>query len=144
MQQLTSNPMKGLSPRQRAKFIIWSKEFVHAYLECGLFEKDSETAVLRCNPELEAQIFESVPIGIWRYAKKISCPVLALRGELSDTFFDDAAERLKGRISDYELKTIPNSGHFIPMEKPQHVLMPSWILGAANWASPCTKFSEAS
>jgi pimeloyl-ACP methyl ester carboxylesterase len=31
----------------------------------------------------------------------------------------DAAERLKGRISDYELKTIPDSGHFIPMEKPQ-------------------------
>jgi pimeloyl-ACP methyl ester carboxylesterase len=33
--------------------------------------------------------------------------------------FADAAERLKGRISDYELKTIPDSGHFIPMEKPQ-------------------------
>jgi pimeloyl-ACP methyl ester carboxylesterase len=74
--------------------------------------------VLRCDPELEAQIFESVPIGIWRYAKKISWPVLALRGELSNTFFADAAERLKSRISDFELKTIPDSGHFIPMEKP--------------------------
>jgi pimeloyl-ACP methyl ester carboxylesterase len=103
----------------RGIFKTWSKEFVHAYLECGLLEKDSKTAVLRCDPELEAQIFESVPLGIWRYAKKISCPVLALRGELSDTFFADAADRLKGRISDYELKTIPDSGHFIPMEKPQ-------------------------
>jgi pimeloyl-ACP methyl ester carboxylesterase len=103
----------------RGIFKNWSKEFVHAYLECGLLEKDSESAVLRCDPELEAQIFESVPIGVWRYAKKISCPVLALRGEFSDTFFADAAERLKGRISNYELKTIPNSGHFIPMEKPQ-------------------------
>ena len=103
----------------RGIFKTWSKEFVHAYLECGLLEKDSKTAVLRCDPELEAQIFESVPIGIWGYAKKISCPVLALRGELSDTFFADAAERLKSRISDFELNTIPDSGHFLPMEKPQ-------------------------
>jgi pimeloyl-ACP methyl ester carboxylesterase len=103
----------------RGIFKSWSKEFVHAYLECGLLEKDYETAVLRCDPELEAQIFESVPINIWRYAKKISCPVLALRGGLSDTFFADAAERLKDRISDCELKTMPDSGHFIPMEKPR-------------------------
>ncbi len=103
----------------RGIFKTWSKEFVHAYLECGLLEKDSNRAVLRCDPELEAQIFESVPIDVWRYAKKISCPVLAIRGELSDTFLVDPAERLKDRISDYELKTIPDSGHFIPMEKPQ-------------------------
>lgn len=103
----------------RGIFKNWSKEFVHAYLECGLLEKDSQKAVLKCDPELEAQIFESVPINVWSYAKKIFCPVLALRGELSDTFLADAAERLKGRISDYELITIPNSGHFIPMEKPR-------------------------
>jgi pimeloyl-ACP methyl ester carboxylesterase len=75
--------------------------------------------VLTCDPELEAQIFESVPVGVWRYAGKISCPVLAIRGELSDTFYADSAQRLKGRISDFELVTIPNSGHFIPMEKPE-------------------------
>jgi pimeloyl-ACP methyl ester carboxylesterase len=102
----------------RGIFKKWSQEFVQAYLECGLLEKDSETAVLTCDPELEAQIFESVPVGVWRYAKKISCPVLAIRGELSDTFFAESAQRLKSRIADYELKTIANSGHFIPMEKP--------------------------
>ncbi len=103
----------------RGIFKTWSKEFVQAYLECGLLEKDSETAVLTCDPELEAQIFESVPVGVWRYAGKITCPVLAIRGELSDTFYADSAQRLKGRISDFELVTIPNSGHFIPMEKPE-------------------------
>jgi len=103
----------------RGIFKNWSKEFVQAYLECGLLEEDATTAVLKCDPELEAQIFESVPVGVWRYARKISCPVLAIRGELSDTFFADAAQRLKGRIADFDLKTIPNCGHFIPMEKPQ-------------------------
>ena len=103
----------------RGIFKSWSKEFVHAYLECGLLEKDEKTAVLKCDPELEAQIFESIPLNVWRYAKKIRCPVLAIRGELSDIFFADAAERLKGIIADYELQTIPHSGHFPPMEKPQ-------------------------
>ncbi len=103
----------------RGIFKNWSKEFVHAYLACGLLEKDEKTAVLRCDPELEAQIFESIPLNVWRYAKMIRCPVLAIRGELSDTFFADAAERLKNSIADVELQTVPRSGHFPPMEKPQ-------------------------
>jgi pimeloyl-ACP methyl ester carboxylesterase len=100
-------------------FKSWSQEFVEAYLECGLLEKDSQTAVLKCDPELEAQIFESVPFDVWRYAKKIRCPVLAIRGEHSEVFTADSAGRLKHIISDYELATIPDSGHFVPMGKPQ-------------------------
>lgn len=100
-------------------FRSWSKEFVEAYLACGLLEKDSETAVLKCDPELEAQIFESVPLDVWRYAKQITCPVLAIRGEHSDVFTVESAERLKQIIPDCELVTIPDAGHFVPMGKPQ-------------------------
>ena len=92
---------------------------MHAYLECGLLEKDDRTAVLKCDPELEAQIFESIPLNVWRYAKKIKCSVLAIRGLLSDVFFADAAQRLGDIIADFELQTIPDTGHFPPMEKPQ-------------------------
>jgi pimeloyl-ACP methyl ester carboxylesterase len=102
----------------RGIFKSWSQEFVEAYLECGLLEKDAETAVLKCDPELEAQIFESIPLDVWNYAKKISCPVLAIRGEHSDTFKADAAERLKHKILDYELAVIAEAGHFVPMGKP--------------------------
>ncbi|MGD8613074.1 MAG: alpha/beta hydrolase [Desulfobacterales bacterium] len=103
----------------RGIFKNWSKEFVQAYLECGLLEKDEKTAVLRCDPELEAQIFESIPLNVWRYAQKIRCPVLAIRGELSDIFATDAAQRLKGCIADYELQTVSHTGHFPSMEKPE-------------------------
>jgi pimeloyl-ACP methyl ester carboxylesterase len=102
----------------RGIFKTWSKEFVESYLECGLLEKDSETAILKCDPELEAQIFESTPLDVWRYAPKISCPVLAIRGEYSDAFSADSAKRLNC-IADYELKTIAGCGHFVPMEKPE-------------------------
>ncbi|MCP4623468.1 MAG: alpha/beta hydrolase [bacterium] len=77
----------------RGIFKSWSKEFVEAYLECGLLEKDSETAVLKCDPELEAQIFESVPHDVWRYANRISCPILAIRGVHSDVFSADSAKK---------------------------------------------------
>jgi pimeloyl-ACP methyl ester carboxylesterase len=102
----------------RGIFKSWSQEFVEAYLECGLLEKDAETAILKCDPELEAQIFESIPLDVWKYAEKISCPVLAVRGEHSDTFKDAAAERLKRKIADYELAVIADAGHFVPMGKP--------------------------
>jgi pimeloyl-ACP methyl ester carboxylesterase len=102
----------------RGIFKYWSKDFVEAYLECGLLEKDPETAVLNCDPEHEAQIFESVPLDVWAYASKISCPVLAIRGAHSGAFTVDAAERLGRLIPDFELITIPGAGHFVPMGKP--------------------------
>ena len=102
----------------RGIFKYWSKDFVEAYLECGLLEKDPETAVLTCDPEHEAQIFESVPLDVWTYAPKITCPVLAIRGAHSGAFTVDAAERLGRLIPDLELVTIPEAGHFVPMGKP--------------------------
>ena len=102
----------------RGIFKYWSKDFVEAYLECGLLEKNPETAVLNCDPEHEAQIFESVPLDVWTYAPKISCPVLAIRGEHSGAFTVDAAQRLGRLIPDFELVTIPGAGHFVPMGKP--------------------------
>ena len=102
----------------RGIFKYWSKDFVEAYLECGLLEKDPETAVLNCDPEHEAQIFESVPLDVWTYASKISCPVLAIRGAHSGAFTVDSAERLGRLIPDFELITIPGAGHFVPMGKP--------------------------
>ena len=102
----------------RGIFKYWSKDFVEAYLECGLLEKDPETAILKCDPEHEAQIFESVPFDVWKYGKKIACPVLAIRGEHSGAFTVDAARRLERSISDCEVTTIPAAGHFVPMGKP--------------------------
>ena len=104
--------------RMRGIFTNWSRAFVEAYLECGLLEKDEDTAVLRCDPELEAQIFESIPVDVWRYGSKITCPVLALRGAASEVFLPEAAERLGRIVPRCDVVPIPNAGHFVPMEQP--------------------------
>lgn len=102
----------------RGIFKTWSQEFVRAYLECGILVKDPQTAVLTCDPELEAQIFASVPLDIWQYVARIRCPVLAIRGGKSDVFTEAAAERLQTFLPDCRVITLPGCGHFPPMEKP--------------------------
>jgi pimeloyl-ACP methyl ester carboxylesterase len=99
-------------------FKSWSEEFIAAYLECGLLKKDANTAILKCEPELEAQIFESIPLNIWSYAERVRCPVLAVKGEFSNAFVSKSARRLQSMIRDYEFTEIPHSGHFVPMEQP--------------------------
>ncbi len=100
-------------------FKRWSPEFIEAYLACGLLEKDENTAVLKCDPELEAQIFETVPRDVWSYAPRIACPTLVIRGEYSDAFTLESAKRLKRLIEECHIETIAHSGHFVPMEQPQ-------------------------
>ena len=74
---------------------------------------------MRCDPELEAQIFESVPLNVWSHLKKIPCPVLVIRGEASDTFSTPAAEGIKAVVPEFAMQEIPRAGHFVPMEQPQ-------------------------
>ena len=103
----------------RGIFKKWSPAFIDAYLECGLLEKDTQSAVLKCDPELEAQIYESIPTNVWQLVPSVACPTLIIRGALSDTLPPDVAQRLHRLIPDAELSTIVGSGHFPPMEHPR-------------------------
>ena len=103
----------------RGIFKSWSADFIEAYMECGLLEPDADTAILRCDPELEAQIFESVPLDVWNSVSRVQCPILAIRGEHSDTFLAEAGRKLERIAADAQVKVIAQAGHFFPMEKPE-------------------------
>lgn len=103
----------------RGIFKSWTEEFVHSYLDCALAVEEDETAILKCNPEIEAQFYETVPLNIWQYVRKIRCPIMVLRGEYSDTFLPDAAVRMKKAIPHCRMETVADTGHFLPMEKPE-------------------------
>jgi pimeloyl-ACP methyl ester carboxylesterase len=102
----------------RGIFKTWSSEFVEAYLECGLIEKTPHAAVLTCDPELEAQIFESIPLRVWSYVRRVACPLLAIRGGQSDVFLAEAADRLRHVAAASQVVTLDGTGHFPTMEKP--------------------------
>lgn len=101
----------------KGMFKTWDQSFIQAYLDCAL-EYTPEACHLRCHPETEAQIFSSVPSDVWRYAPDIKCPVLLLRGARSDTFSEEAAQKLNKKIGNCRLLTISGTTHFLPMEKP--------------------------
>ena len=102
----------------RGIFNSWSEEFIEAYMECGLLQHDADRAILRCDPELEAQIFESVPLNVWKIVARVKCPILAVRGEQSDTFRPESVRRLEQVAANARVVTQPKAGHFLPMEKP--------------------------
>ena len=104
----------------KGMFKTWDKAFIQAYLDCAL-DFSQMPGRLRCHPETEAQIFASMPKDPWMDALKIECPVLLLRGQYSDVFFAGAAQRLSRKIRDCRLQTIPDTTHFLPMEKPNLV-----------------------
>ncbi len=102
----------------RGMFRTWEREFIDSYLECALRERSSGEAVLKCDPELEAEIYEAFPSRIFRYAGRINCPVLAIRGERSDAFPEVSLLKLKRVLKECSIATIRGAGHFVPMEKP--------------------------
>jgi pimeloyl-ACP methyl ester carboxylesterase len=105
----------------RGMFRTWKPEFIKAYCDHGLSWKSNGRGTLKCDPETEAQIYESVLLDIWNYPPDVTCPALLIRGEQSDTFTAKAAETLNRVIRDSKLVTVSGATHFVPMEKPAHV-----------------------
>ncbi len=101
----------------RGMFSSWSDEFVRSYVEHGLMDVNG-SAVLKCSPELEAQMFESIQMNTWKHAGKIQCPTLVIRGGTSDVLRKNAAHRLEKKIPRCRVITLENCGHFAPMEDP--------------------------
>jgi pimeloyl-ACP methyl ester carboxylesterase len=105
----------------RGMFRTWRPEFIESYLSCALLIRDDHSALLKCDPELEARIYETVPGKIWSYISKITLPLLAIRGELSDTFFRESAEKIGRIVPGAVIVEVPGAGHFVPMEEPDRV-----------------------
>ncbi|MBI9088542.1 MAG: alpha/beta hydrolase [Desulfobacterium sp.] len=99
----------------RGMFSGWSDAFVRSYVEHGLMDLNG-SAVLKCCPELEAQVFESIQMDTWKHAGKIQCPTLVIRGATSNVFRKNAAHRLEKKIPQCRVITLDNCGHFAPME----------------------------
>ena len=98
----------------RAMFASWPEESIMNYLEGGLVKKEG-SFFLSCDPAWEAKTFETVTFDTFRFLKKVTCPVLIVRGDKeTSTFTDEAKNALlnKDRILIEEYK----GTHFLPIE----------------------------
>jgi len=107
--------------RKRGLFSTWDNDFIRSFIEHAFLSRDDSSIRLKCSPETEAQMYEADSLNIWKFVKKIKCPVLLIRGEKSFVFSETMFEKFKKLVPDAQTVTIKDAGHFIPMEKPKEL-----------------------
>ena len=103
-------------------FAAWHEDVLWDYVNHGTYELPDGGVALKCSAEVEAQVFATtMSLDIFSQLDKIACPVLVLRGEHTDAPLSVVAERVAQRIPQGSLVTVPDTSHFLAMEKPAEV-----------------------
>jgi pimeloyl-ACP methyl ester carboxylesterase len=117
-----SSPREALENfSSKAAFSAWDVRALRSYVDGGLVERRGRWW-LACAPQLEADAYRSgTAHGVYARLAEVTCPVLILAGEHSDTHPEAFVAHLSTLMSDARYRMIPASGHFLPMERPDVV-----------------------
>ena len=94
-----------------------SDEVLWDYIEHGVEEIDGEACRLTYSKEWEAHCYTKVH-NLWNLLAKVSVPLLAIRGQDSDTIFPSAWRKWRQMSPTHTFLDIPDAGHLLPFEKP--------------------------
>ncbi|MDY0058842.1 MAG: alpha/beta hydrolase [Myxococcota bacterium] len=106
---------------QRPLFASWDPRCLDDYLHHGLVETPEGVLRLAYPREWEAQVFATTPDDLWGPLRRLSLPLLVLRGETSTAFTREAARRLARTLPAARVEEVPGTGHLLPMEQPAEV-----------------------
>lgn len=110
------------SYRGRGAFKLWSDEMLHDYVVGGTVPTADGKVRLSCAPRIEAESFRNTPIGMYRLASKVRCPVTLIHGGQPDsTCHAREAAIFARKCPGTRVVSVPDSGHFLPMEHPDLV-----------------------
>jgi pimeloyl-ACP methyl ester carboxylesterase len=107
--------------KNKGSFRHWKDGFLEAYIDYGFEPVGNEGIQLSCDPAWESRCFTTCPHDVWRFIPKLTCPTLVLYGGESDTFLPAAAKRFKDILPGAVIRAFPETGHFIPMERPEDI-----------------------
>lgn len=133
----SSHPLVALATRRRARFdsrpavldsygskppfVGWHPDALAGYVEGG-FVEDGEGVRLRCAPRAEAEVFTAASAhAAWERLAEVEVPVHILYGADTDTYPSGHGEALAARFPSARAASIPGTGHFLPMERPDIV-----------------------
>ena len=94
----------------RGIFKGWEEESMRAHIEHALREEPGQGVVLKCDPEREAEVFESMPQHLWRSLKRITAPVLLIHGDKTYPFVQESAARFARLNAHARVDALPG-GH---------------------------------
>lgn len=105
--------------RSRPLFRDWDEEMLQLYLRHGMQPAAEGGLQLACSPRQEAGLFlgghQQDP---WPFLPRVTCPVLVVEGENSDTMQYVDLRRALSLLPRVAHRLVPGAGHLIPMEKP--------------------------
>jgi pimeloyl-ACP methyl ester carboxylesterase len=108
--------------KNKFPFTSWKNGFLEAYVSEGTEKTGQGRIRLSCKPEWEARCFSVCPHDVWRYVPRLQSPTLVLFGKQSDTFLKSAVRRFKANAPHAVLRGFDDTGHFVPMEKPDETV----------------------
>ena len=108
----------------------WHPEALDAYIEHGFADNADGSVSLKCPGDIEAWVYEYGGIvGLYDRLEEIQTETLVVTGE--NSYMVEHAYHQHSHIPHAELITLPDTGHFIPQEKPQEAaaLISEWFHG---------------
>lgn len=112
------------SYRRRDVFRNMSDESLRAYVEGIVRPREAGGYELAYSPEWEARIYYTGiwrDMDLWRKIHELRIPTLIIRGAQSDTFWAQAADRVRRTNPKVQIEAIANAGHLVPLEHPHEV-----------------------
>jgi pimeloyl-ACP methyl ester carboxylesterase len=108
--------------RSRSLFQGWDEEMLELYISHGMTGGENGGLQLACSPQREAALFMGGrQFDPWPLLPKVSCPVLLVEGQKSETggFID--LNRIQSLIPNCKRRLVKDAGHLIPMERPEEM-----------------------
>lgn len=108
--------------KSKAQFADWPDETMRLYAEHGTRPAaDGDGVELVWSPEWEAFYYRAFYTETWDDLPRLRglLPILVLRGTNSDTFFEDAAQRLRTILPEITYVEIEGHGHLFPQSAPE-------------------------
>jgi pimeloyl-ACP methyl ester carboxylesterase len=126
------SPQEALeSFRDRGLFARWAGPVLQAYVEHG-FRQRGDRWVLKCSPQTEAEFYRgATALDLWERLREVSCPVLLVGGEESDSQPPPVMAYLAEQFTGPTLEIVPGATHFVPQEQPEVLagIVEEFVLG---------------
>lgn len=98
----------------------WHPEVLESYLDYALYLQEDGTLRLKCPPKIESWIYGCGGMtDLYEHLAEVRSKVLIITGE--NSYMVSYAHLQHSRLPHAELVTLPETGHFIPQERPQEV-----------------------
>jgi pimeloyl-ACP methyl ester carboxylesterase len=105
--------------RGRGAFRTWPEDVVRDYISGGAVDYiDYRQVRLACTPGWEAANYRAGPPDLWRELGNLKVPITLIVGEKRSTCPRIVIDLLLKKCPDMRVISVPEAGHFLPMENP--------------------------